>query len=575
MGRVEKSSCRSALFVAAICALLAANASAQARCGTGTVTSVAPVGGSCSAFTPAVGGGPDNYEVAEGGTYRMTIEGVTECSGSTITVFVQSSSSGNFCFNATGGSGTYVGEFTLPDPTCNTMPVSYKCGAGAPCTNPNSFRARGPTSDCGGVHLRAATFGAGCVKTGHDTDCGGPPPTGACCLPDGACVEVTEADCLAQGGTYQGDSSPCSGVTCPQPEGACCLANGTCVEVTEADCLAQGGTYQGDSSLCSGVTCPQPEGACCLTDGTCVEVTEADCLAVGGTYTGDSSLCSGVTCPLPEGACCLDALTCVEVTEEECLTLGGIYHGDASLCASTDCEDDFPGCTAIFALDFETDDAGNSMAHGTKVDTEYDGGPSFPVTVTGTVKFSGLNTAAILNSTTGPALVDPDLLVGKGNILILQTDANLTECPPGSGIYCSHNDDENGGTLSFAFNVLVTPASIVLVDIDATDATSTVVLTDVNGKTRTFTVLANWTGDLVENGPPGYKTLDLTTLANQPGFASTVTTTEQAGFDGTAVVQIDVNFGGSGAIDDLQWCQDVGAARPGRRLGLDMRRPGK
>jgi len=119
--------------------------------------------------------------------------------------------------------------------------------------------------------------------------------------------------------------------------------------------------------------------------------------------------------------------------------------------------------------------------------------------------------------------------VGKGNILILQTDANLTECLPGSGVYCSHNDDEDGGTLSFAFSVSARPSSIVLIDIDSTDPTSTVVLTDSTGKTRTYTVPADWTGDLVTNGPPGFRTLFLDTTANQPGFASTATANEQAG----------------------------------------------
>ena len=86
------------------------------QCGTGIVTSVVGVGGACSAFTPAVGAGPDNYEVQQGGTYTMTIDGVTECTGNTITVFIQNSGTGNFCFNATGGSGTYVGTFTMPNP---------------------------------------------------------------------------------------------------------------------------------------------------------------------------------------------------------------------------------------------------------------------------------------------------------------------------------------------------------------------------------------------------------------------------------------------------------------------------
>jgi hypothetical protein len=140
-------------------------------CGTGVVQSVVGVGGSCVQFTPAMGMGPDNFEVEEGGTYVMTITGVTECMGDTITVFVQSSSTGNFCFDAVGGAGTYVGTFTMPDPACNTLPVSYKCGSGAACTNPGSFNVQGPHTGCGGVHLRASHFDGSCNKTGTDTDC--------------------------------------------------------------------------------------------------------------------------------------------------------------------------------------------------------------------------------------------------------------------------------------------------------------------------------------------------------------------------------------------------------------------
>ncbi len=646
------------------------------ECGTGVVTSVTPVGGSCSDFTPAVGAGPDNYEVEEGGSYVMTIEGVTECSGDTITVFVQSSSVGNFCFDATGGSGTYVGSFTMPDPACNTMPVSYKCGAGATCNHPDSLAAQGPTSGCGGVHLRTSTFDGSCNRTGDDTECNGPTPSGACCLVDGTCVEVTEANCLAMGGTYSGDDTECAQVTCPQPAGACCLDDGSCVQVTEEDCLAMGGTYSGDLTLCMDVSCPQPPGACCLVDGTCVEVTEEDCLAMGGTYSGDFSLCMDVTCPQPAGACCLVDGTCVQVTEVDCLAMGGLYHGDLSLCMDVICESPVGACCLVdgtcvevteedclaaggtysgdftlcvdedcpqpagaccladgscvqvteedclaaggtfygdfslcmdvacpqppgacclvdgtcvevteedclamggiyygdfslcedvicmqpldcFDLNFDTDDNGNGMAHGAIVDAEFDcNGPVFPVRITGTVNFSGSNTAAILNSTTGPASQDPDLLVGRGNILILQTDANLNQCPPGSGVYCSHNDDENGGRLRFDFCLPASPSRITLIDIDGGDLTSNVVLTDANGKTRTYTVPGNWTGDRVTNAPePGWQVLDLTNMAPQPGFASVATASQQAGYDPTAVVRIDVNLGGSGGVDDLSWCQ--------------------
>src|SRR5262245_21125121 len=88
--------------------------------GTGVVT-VTSDGTSCVAITPAKGGGPDDWEVVEGGKYTMMISGVTECSGDTITVFVQGSSTGNFCFNANKVSaGTYSGGFTMPNPACNT-----------------------------------------------------------------------------------------------------------------------------------------------------------------------------------------------------------------------------------------------------------------------------------------------------------------------------------------------------------------------------------------------------------------------------------------------------------------------
>jgi hypothetical protein len=140
--------------------------------GTGVVT-VTGTNGSCVSGTPPSGqGGPYNWEVVQGGTYTMTITGVTECSGDTITVFVQGSNTGNFCFNAVGGGGTYVGAFTMPDPACFTYPISYKCGADQPCNNANTFDARGP-GGANTVHLRASTFDGNCVRTGDDIDCGG------------------------------------------------------------------------------------------------------------------------------------------------------------------------------------------------------------------------------------------------------------------------------------------------------------------------------------------------------------------------------------------------------------------
>ena len=68
----------------------------------------------------------------------------------------------------------------------------------------------------------------------------------------------------------------------PDPTGACCAADGTCTVETEADCLAAGGTYQGDGTGCDPNPCPQPSThALTLTpDATCYTTS-------GGTVTVD------------------------------------------------------------------------------------------------------------------------------------------------------------------------------------------------------------------------------------------------------------------------------------------------
>jgi hypothetical protein len=157
------------------------------QCGTGMVT-LTSLGGSCLDFTPP--GGNFNWEVIQGGSYQMTITNVTECTGSAITVFIQNSSTGNFCFNATGGGGTYAGTFTMPNPACFTSPISYKCGANGSCDNSQTFNALGPDGSCT-VHLRASIFDADCNRIGDDT----------ICTPDGctpctlSCPPNTTVDC--------------------------------------------------------------------------------------------------------------------------------------------------------------------------------------------------------------------------------------------------------------------------------------------------------------------------------------------------------------------------------------------
>jgi hypothetical protein len=201
---------------------------------------------------------------------------------------------------------------------------------------------------CDGTCVDALTE-AECVATGGTwqgacsecatSDC---PIIGACCDPcDGSCVDsLTEAECVATGGVWQGACTTCGTVDCPIV-GACCdPCDGSCVDgLTEAECVASGGAWQGACSECATVDCPII-GACCdPCDGTCVDaVTQAQCVATGGTWQGACSECATVECPII-GACCdpCDG-SCVDaLTEAGCTATGGVWQGACSECATSDC----------------------------------------------------------------------------------------------------------------------------------------------------------------------------------------------------------------------------------------------
>lgn len=147
---------------------------------------------------------------------------------------------------------------------------------------------------------------------------------------------------------------------------------------------------------------------------------------------------------------------------------------------------------------------------------------------------------------------DPDLLVGRGNVLMLQDSLHATQTS--AGRFDTPNDDADGGRLRFEFERPVAPSSIDLVDVDA-GARSFVRLRleDEGGGVRSFDVPAEWTGDRVADGTSGVATLNLTTLAPQPGFGSTATEVESPGFRPDRVVVIEVELGSSGAIDGLRF----------------------
>lgn len=64
---------------------------------------------------------------------------------------------------------------------------------------------------------------------------------GACCVPNVGCVDASEEnDCMAQGGTFQGNGISCAINPC---ESACCFPDQSCQFLAQQPCQMQGGTY--------------------------------------------------------------------------------------------------------------------------------------------------------------------------------------------------------------------------------------------------------------------------------------------------------------------------------------------
>jgi len=288
------------------------------------------------------------------------------------------------CFVATAEvcrleGGDYQGDGTVcpPDPT---LPCGAVIGA---CCLPDGTCLELPIEVCkaeGGSPLP----GVSCTVV----DCA-PDPIGACCLPNAAgvvdCIEVPRTVCHGEGGEYQGDGTVCSSdpnVACPSPT-ACCLPDGACLNLPPAVCLHEGGDPIPDTT-CDAVFCgPLPTGACCFpTPGTigfaCNLTTVAECLAIGGDYQGDGTSCPtdpsvlcGTPCniPCPVGQHCssgcgtlVHGVTCVLFQADSggsylLSDLGGFAVGDRvrvtgcidpncdSVCAQGD------GCLAVHRID--------------------------------------------------------------------------------------------------------------------------------------------------------------------------------------------------------------------------------
>ena len=151
---------------------------------------------------------------------------------------------------------------------------------------------------------------------------------------------------------------------------------------------------------------------------------------------------------------------------------------------------------------------------------------------------------------------DDDLLVNRGNILILQDDEEPgTMLHPNVGLRYQRPDDEDEfshrGSIVFDFFNPVVANSIDLVDVNG-DTFVVVTLTDSAGKQRQYDVPNGFTNNFPTLN--GFDTLNLNTLANQVGEGGgTVTASQDIGFDSLDVRKLDVFFIGSGGLDTLRF----------------------
>jgi hypothetical protein len=157
---------------------------------------------------------------------------------------------------------------------------------------------------------------------------------GACCADIGGspeCMNILQSGCAALGGIFF-EGIPCSAGVC-SARGACCLPSG-CSFITATECTFLGGTWH-QGLPCASVNCQL--GACCNTNtGTCAETTAAACGGKGMNWYGGLA-CSEITCvQIRRGACCTPQQTCVQNTAEECTQLGGVWF-DSWDCGQVEC----------------------------------------------------------------------------------------------------------------------------------------------------------------------------------------------------------------------------------------------
>lgn len=257
-------------------------------------------------------------------------------------------------------------------------------------------------------------------------------------------------------------------------------------------------------------------------------------VSLGSQVTFQETIC--VPWDLPSGT---DSIDCeVRVFADDVLIGIQTIHVDV------ECE--------LHVLDFETeDDYTTPLGNGQTISTPPEFGRLVSISSAG----PNLGCTAWDSTPGGPndPSINSDMLIGHGNLLLLQESARPQQSPP--GFFAVPTDDSNGGDIVFTFPVPVDPRSILLADINPPpNMGSYVTLVDEDERTRVYTIEPGWTGPYGNAGP---HLLDLTRTDPQPGngtprFARAV---EQPGFLQDRVIRIVVRMTGYGALDELTFCR--------------------
>ena len=134
----------------------------------------------------------------------------------------------------------------------------------------------------------------------------------------------------------------------PAPVGACCYPSGYCEDgLTQSECEAGGGTYQGDDSVCEDVTCPTTTAAPTTTTTTTTTSPPPTTMPPGTTTTTTTTTTGSPTSPPNFGICCDPNGECITYVDEPyCDSIGGQFHPGLTDCLDADCQQPSSGCSS-------------------------------------------------------------------------------------------------------------------------------------------------------------------------------------------------------------------------------------